>query len=291
MKLLSVVIPIHSKAPRLRLTLAGLRGQVDQGDVQLIIAADQATEAVRAVLRDETEAVIVESSRRGRAAARNAGAARADGETLVFVDDDILVESDFLRCHRQAQAKSPGLVHGALREIIGLLRVEDPAQGGPGCPPVEVGALRAGEWHPVGVRLVTNALEQAAEHPDAVGWPWLACAGANLSVPRCAWESVGGFDEGYGASWGMEDVDFAYRLWAMAVPISLAPAAVGYHMSHHHASRWDEQRDNMKRFQARAACPEALALPALLSARGSLRLYREAVDHIRQCGIVPPWLA
>lgn len=288
---LSVVVPVHSKASRLRLTLAGLFGQVDKGDVQLIIAADQATAEVRAVLLDATEATIVESPSRGRAAARNAGASRADGETLVFVDDDILVESDFLRCHRRAQAECPGLVHGALREMIGLLGVENPACGGPGCPPVDAAALRAGNWHPGGVRLVANALEQAAEHEDSVRWPWLACAGANLSVPRAAWASVGGFDEGYGASWGMEDVDFAYRLWTTGVPISLAPSARGYHMSHHHATRWDEQRDNMKRFQARAACPEALALPALLSARGSLHRYREAVDHIRQCGAIPPWLA
>jgi GT2 family glycosyltransferase len=285
---LSVIVPVHSKAPRLRLTLAGLHGQVDAGDVELIIAADQATAAVRAVLTDATEAFIVEPSRRGRAAARNAGASRANGDVLVFVDDDILVQSDFLQCHRRAQIERPGLVHGALREMIGLLRVDDPACGGPGCPPVDAAKLRAGNWHPGGVRLVTSALEQAAEHVDSVRWPWLSCAGANISVPRAAWASVSGFDEGYGASWGMEDVDFAYRLWITGVPISLASTARGYHMSHHSASRWDEQRDNMKRFQSRADCAEALALPALLSANGSLRRYRECIDHIRQCGDVPP---
>jgi len=285
---LSVVIPVHSKAARLRLTLAGLLGQIDSGDSQLILSADRPTAEVRAALTDVPEAIVVEPSRGGRAAARNAGAARADGDVLIFVDDDILVRADFLQCHRRAQAEQPGLVHGALREMIGLLRVEDPAAGGPGCPPIDAARLRSGDWDPGCARLVTNPLEQAAEHADAAArWPWLACAGANISVPRAAWASIGGFDEGYGTSWGMEDIDFAYRLWKSGVPISLAPSARGYHMSHYSPSRWDEHRGNLARFQARANCPEALALSALLSPRGSLERYRECVHHIRQHGSAP----
>ncbi|AOK15024.1 MULTISPECIES: glycosyltransferase family 2 protein [Burkholderia cepacia complex] len=284
---LSVIVPAHSKAPRLALTLAGLAGQSGCGDVELVIVADNATPAVRQVIAAAPPARVVETPGVGRAAARNAGATVARGEWLVFVDDDILVQADFLACHRSAQAEQPGLVHGMLRELIGLLRVDDPALGGPSCPPIDAAALRAGCWSPGAARAVANPLEQAAEHAEAARWPWLACAGANLSVPRATWLASGGFDEAYGTRWGMEDIDFAFRLWASGVPVRLAPQARGYHMSHYNAARWDEHHDNLRRFQQRAACPEADALDALLSPAGSVERYRQRVDQIRQRGVSP----
>jgi GT2 family glycosyltransferase len=280
----SVIIPVHNKGPRLRLALAGILGQASTDDAELILSADNPTAEVRDIMSSVPNKRVVETPGLGRAAARNAGAACARGDLLVFIDDDILVQPDFLNCHRHAQAACPGLVHGSLREIIGLLRVQDPATGGPGCPAIDAEALSAGRWQPERMRLVANPLEQAAEHPDATQWPWLACAGANISVPRMLWEAHGGFDERYGTRWGVEDIDFAFRLWAAGVPITRAPTARGYHMSHYNAARWDEHNENLLYFQQRANCPEALALDALLSPNGSLERYRLRVAQIRQHG-------
>ena len=285
---MSVIIPAHSKAPRLRLTLAGIAGQTGVGDFELVLVADNPTAAVREVLAESPFVRIVETPGLGRAGARNAGAAHAEGDLLIFIDDDILVRPDFLLSHQRAQAHQPGLVHGTLRELIGLLRVEDPSLGGPSCPPIKASELRSGDWQPDAARLVANPLEQAAEHPDACAWPWLACAGANISVPRAAWQAIGGFDEAYGTRWGVEDIDFAYRLWAAGIPVSLAPAAHGYHMSHYNAARWEEHHENLLRFQRLADCPEALALGELLSPTGSVGRYIRRVDQIRQQGAVAP---
>jgi GT2 family glycosyltransferase len=278
----SLIVPVHDKTHRLRLALAGIRGQHNFGDFELIIVADRPGDGVRELLAALNIGRVVESPGVGRAGARNCGAHQARGELLVFMDDDILIEHDFMSAHLQAQAACSGLVHGRLREIIGLYNVADPALGGPGCPPISSDELVAGRWRPGPIRLVANRLEQAAEHSRAVHWPWLASAGANISISRALWQQVGGFDDIYGTRWGMEDIDFAYRLWRAGVPISLAPEACGYHMSHVGESRWDEHRLNLSRFQRMADCPEALALDELLSPTGSLDKYIQRVDQIRQ---------
>lgn len=280
---LSVVVPVHDKATRLRLTLAGLSAQTSVS-FELIIVADNPTEQVRQVISDFPSTMTVESGGVGRAGARNAGARLASGDVLVFVDDDILVKPDFLMNHQQAQRRRPGLLHGSLRELIGLLKIVDPADGGPGCPPIRIEDLKAGLWQPGSARLITSALEQAAEHAEADRWPWLACAGANISVPRYIWRSVGGFDESYGLSWGMEDIDFAYRLWQKGVPIALLAEAPGYHMSHYNPDRWEQHRANLARFHVRAQSPEALALGELLGPGGSVLRYRSRIAQILHKG-------
>lgn len=280
----SVIIPVHNKGPRLRLALAGILGQASTDDAELILSADSPTAEVRDIISSVPNKRVVETPGLGRAAARNAGAACA--RRWQFKKSGCTRMSSSMNTSRspRAQAECPGLVHGSLREIIGLLRVQDPAVGGPGCPAIDAAALSAGRWQPEKMRLVANPLEQAAEHPEAAQWPWLACAGANISVPRMLWEVHGGFDERYGTRWGVEDIDFAFRLWAAGVPITRAPTARGYHMSHYNATRWDEHNENLLYFQQRANCPEALALDALLSPNGSLKRYRLRVAQIRQHG-------
>lgn len=282
---ISVIVPAHAKAPRLRLTLSGLVPQCQAPSRQLIVVADGASDAVERVLED-LPLQVVRTPGLGRAGARNAGARAALADLLLFVDDDILTGPDFVDGHLSAQADGPALVHGRLREMIGLLRVHDPADGGTGVPPVSAEALRNGCWTPEGVRLAASALERAAEGVLTgalpVEAPWLASAGANVSVPRALWQAVGGYDERFGKRWGMEDLDFGWRLWKEGYAIRFCAAAIGYHMSHHDPRRWDEQAPNLDAFLRRVGpVPEALALPALLSPTGSPDAYAAAVEEYR----------
>lgn len=286
----SVIVPAHAKPHRLRLTLAGLVGQKGDGDFELLVVADGAVEEVYTVLADYQTRYgirVIDSPGRGRAAARNLGAASACGRCFIFVDDDILCKGDFVIQHINAQKSKPGIVKGKLREIIGLTQVEDPALGGTGCRPVSEEALLNGVWTHEGVRYVCNALEQAAENQIGFNAPWLASAGANISVDAAVWARCGGFDESYGLSWGLEDIDFGYRAYKAGININFCEQALGLHMSHPQIDRWRQQESNWNRFLQNAECAEAQALPALLAADGSPAKFAAAVHQIRQYAVSP----
>ena len=280
----SIIMPVHAKASRLALTLAALEALQPSPSYELILVADNASPEVMRIVTGGPWRLL-ETPGLGRAGARNCGARAAKAELLIFLDDDVLVRPDFIHQHVLAQARRPGLVHGRLREIIGLLRSDDPALGGAACPPIAAQALREGRWIPSSaMRLSASALEQAAEDPQAFdSAPWLASAGANLSLPRRLWEGIGGFDEAYGLRWGLEDLDFGFRLWRAGVTFLVADGAIGLHMSHQSATRWTDQQHNFERFFSMAGnCPEARALTALLSPSGSLAAYKLRLDQIAQ---------
>ncbi|MBG6886118.1 MULTISPECIES: glycosyltransferase family 2 protein [Pseudomonas aeruginosa group] len=279
---LSVIMPVHAKPERLRLCLASLRRQQERCDFETLIVADAACPAVLAQVAEQPHARLLTTPGLGRAGARNLGASAAQGEVLLFIDDDVLVLDGFFEAHLQAQAQRPGLVHGRIRELIALCGRGDPRLGTIGCPPILPQDLLLGRWNPQSSRLATSPLEQAAEHPRCNEWPWLASAGANLSIQREHWQRVGGFDEAYGKRWGMEDLDLGWRLWQAGVPISLEREACAYHLSHYNPTRWEEHAPNLAHFQARANTAEALALDALLCPTGSLARYIERLDQIRQ---------
>ncbi|CAK2440050.1 Glycosyl transferase [Vibrio crassostreae] len=281
----SVIITAHSKPNRLRLTLAGIFGQSSCCNFEIIIVADGATKTVWQVIEESKQGRklrVISSPSLGRAGARNLGAMHAKGAVLIFVDDDILVEGDFVQQHILEQQQHPGLVKGQLREAVGLLKVEDPAIGGVGCKPISEQELLAGKWRSTGVRLVQNALEHAAESQDGFNAPWLASAGANLSISKQHWQQAGKFDESYGTRWGLEDLDFGFRVYQVGLQITLSNKARGVHMSHPQANRWEQQCLNLWRFQQKVSSPEAKALPFLLSETGSLAKFKARVHQIRQ---------
>lgn len=296
--MLSVVVPTRDKADRLRLVLTGLRAQRSPGPFEVIVVDDGCTDDTPAVLTEATGAGlplrVVPGPARGRAAARNTGARAAEGELLVFLDDDILLSPTFLTAHRAAHevahdavahraasgavipigpatAGAPRVVHGPLRELPGAARLIAAAPADP---------YRSALDRDHG-RTVVNALERLvqamADGSAPPVAPWLACVGANVSLPRELWHATGGFDEGFGTVWGCEDLEFGYRLHAAGAAMFLAPRADGVHLSHVRPGRWAEHEVNLGRFAARHPDPAVTALPELLAGAGSTAGYLRTV--------------
>lgn len=120
------------------------------------------------------------SARVGAGAARNAAVADARAETLVFSDDDCLLDPDTLERHLHAQAT----------------------------PCVAVGPVRFVDAHER-----TTLATRAFARPR-----WWHLHGANTSVPTGAFRCVGGFDarlRGYGG----EDLLLGWRLHRLGLPV------------------------------------------------------------------------
>lgn len=109
---ISVVIPSHNRSDALALTLEYLARQLFAGRWEVIIADNNSSDDTAAVIEAHKKGFPVELKSvsekiPGASAARNAGARIAQGDYLIFLDNDILTEPDFLQRHFDALRKYP----------------------------------------------------------------------------------------------------------------------------------------------------------------------------------------
>ena len=101
---ISVVIPTHNRADALDKTLVYLRQQIFEPLWEVVVVNNNCTDDTDKVIARHQQIfpvplLIVHEVKPGAAAARNAGARMAKGEYLVFIDNDILTNPDFLKLH------------------------------------------------------------------------------------------------------------------------------------------------------------------------------------------------
>jgi len=159
--------------------------------------------AIEAAAAPPEEILVVdEPSHAGPAAARNAGAQRASGEVLVFVDADVLVHRDAFVRIRAAFESDPGLsgVFGSYDD--------EPAHDG------TVSAFR---------NLLHHHVHQASPGLVMTFWAGLG------AIRRDAFLGIGGFDDGYAVP-SIEDVELGLRLSDAGHRIELAPDIQGKHL-------------------------------------------------------------
>lgn len=100
---ISVVLPTYNRAASLRVTLESFASLVIPEDLswELLVVDNNSTDFTREVVKKIAGTVAfpvryVFEKRQGRSAALNAGIARANGEIIVFTDDDVLLHQDWL---------------------------------------------------------------------------------------------------------------------------------------------------------------------------------------------------
>lgn len=150
------------------------------------------------------EVIVVRSPPRlSAAAARNAGAARARGDVVVFVDADVAVHPDALIRLRDAFTGRPDLaaVFGSYDDAPAVDSV--------------VSAFR---------NLLHHHVHQRAPGPAGTFWSGLG------AVRRDAFHAVGGFDAHRYPRPSIEDIDLGARLTARGARIELDPQVQGTHL-------------------------------------------------------------
>ena len=279
---LGVVIPTRDKADRLELTLRSLARQCDPPATEVVVVNDGSTDhtpdVTAAATADGLNLRTVPGPCRGRAAARNRGAAAITAARVVFLDDDIVVSADFLAAHGLAgSAAYPDdpaarrVLHGPLRETP---RASAVLAQSPNDPYRELAAGTFGRTPRNSLERLVCSMADGSAPPVA---PWLACVGANVSMEHATWAAHGGFDEDFGLTWGCEDLEFGYRLHLAGARIRLAPAAAGFHLSHARPDRWEQHARNLDRFARLHPDPAVRLLDHLLSNTGSPDRYLSLV--------------
>lgn len=205
--LISVIVPTYDAPQLLSALLASLATQSFPHDAAEIIVVDDGSPnssetALQSYHGPLTLRPIYLESHVGRARARNAGIRAALGEVIVFLDDDMTVNGDFLSAHAQFHRAHPGEV------AIGDIRF------GPG--------------------IVPSALTRYIETRGAQGFadgeplPFKCFVTGNSSVRLERLLEVGLFDERFDA-YGGEDLELGYRLHGAGASFRLSVAAGSLH--------------------------------------------------------------
>lgn len=207
---LSVIIPTHNRPEKLATLLGGLRHQdLAAAEYEIIVVDDNSVPPVALPPSAEGPRVtLVRLDEIERSAARNTGAAVATGEWLVFLDDDMTVEDNFLSCHMSAHRAWPNTL------VVGSIRLPD-----------ETALTAFGRFR--------QSLEDRGlpQKPGLASMPNF-CTAANMSLSRELFLRIGGFD---GAIVSGEDQDFALRHTASGGRIVFWPEARAIH--------WDSSLD------------------------------------------------
>jgi len=201
---ISVIIPTHNREVTLHRAIQCFGRQTLAADnYELVVVDDGSNPPV--VLPDDfvgPRITLIRLEGVERSAARNAGAAEALGDLLVFMDDDMQVGADFLERHLRAQQEWPDAL------VVGAIHL--PADG----MTSSFARFRKGIELDEGqtARGLTASLN--------------FCAAGNCSIPRERFNDAGGFDETMRSG---EDQDLAFRHTGTGGSIAFAPEARAIH--------------------------------------------------------------
>jgi hypothetical protein len=187
----SVVVPGLDCAATLGASLAALRAQDwPPGRHEVVYADNGSTDGSREVAARGADRVVAVAEPPSAGAARNAGAAAAKGEVLVFVDADVVAPPGTVAALAAVLASDPGLA-------------------------AVFGSYDAAPAHPSPVSRFRNLLHHHVHQrsPAEAETFWAGCG----AVRRDAFERMGGFDP----RCRIEDVELGRRMRAAGMRIRL----------------------------------------------------------------------
>ena len=214
----TIVIPTYNRVERLRRVISALEQQAYPLDAfEVVVVSDGSTDGTDIYLRELRSKVRVRwftQPNRGPAAARNLAVQKADGEFILFIDDDVVPEPQILQEHARSHGE-------ANRDVVVLGPLLNPT------------AFKMSPW----VRWEQETLMRQYRALQRGDWPATARQfyTGNASLRRSHILSVGGFDEGFRRA---EDVELAYRLADRGLNFLFNMQAVGLHFAERSFQAW-----------------------------------------------------
>jgi len=204
---ISVIIPTYNRLPILQKCLLAMENQRWSSTspiegYEIVVVDDGSTDGTLAWLAATGDRLAhvrtIEQNHRGPAAARNLGLTHAQGDTVVFIDSDLVVLDDFLDCH--AQTLTDAIQRSGTDACFTYGRVVN-----------------------------TCNFEQPTTEPFKITDLSRAFfATGNVAIAKHWLDRAGAFDERF-TLYGWEDLELGVRLKHLGVRLVPCPAAVGYH--------------------------------------------------------------
>lgn len=215
---ISVVIPTYNRLAQLKRVVAGLEQQTHPADHwQVVIVSDGSSDGTSdylSSLHTPLSLIPLVQEHQGVSAARNLGVRAADGDIVLFIDDDIVPAPQLVEEHARSHT-----AHGDKAVVIGPMATPPDFKLSPWVSweqamlEKQYRAMLLGEWLPSARQFYTG----------------------NASVKRRHILNAGGFDPRLRRA---QDIDLAYRLAALGLEFIFNPAAVGYHYAQRSFEAW-----------------------------------------------------
>ena len=202
----SVVIPTYNRQPILEKCLRALENQTLTDEkvsrYEILVVDDGSTDRtldwLAAHAKELPHVRLLAQEHQGPAAARNLGVEQAKGDTIIFIDSDLVVTEHFLQAH--ADALSAGT------KKLGSDR------------------LFTYGW----VINTCNFENPTSEPYKLTDFSAAYFATGNVAIARKWLEQAGLFDTRF-QLYGWEDLELGVRLKKLGLKLIKCPAAVGYH--------------------------------------------------------------
>jgi len=199
----SVVIPTYNRKPILEKCLKALENQqYDPAGYEVVVVDDGSTDGTVDWLQAEASTLphvrLFQQKHLGPAAARNLGVEQATGDTIIFIDSDLVVTDQFLQAH------ATGLTEGA--RSLGHDRLFTYGR----------------------VINTCNFEEPTSEPYKLTDFSAAYFATGNVAIARTWLEQAGLFDTQF-QLYGWEDLELGVRLKQLGLVLIKCPDAVGYH--------------------------------------------------------------
>lgn len=192
----SIIIPTYNRLPILQKCLQAMEAQDFTEPYEIVVVDDGSTDGTVEFLQSHTTEFphvrLFQQNHEGAAIARNTGIDVAQGETIVFIDSDLVVTPVFLSSHAKALAGSDrAFTYG---RVINTSNFENPTS------------------EPIKITDLSNAF----------------FATGNVAIAKHWLIEAGKFDTSF-RQYGWEDLELGVRLKNLGLKLIKCPDAVGYH--------------------------------------------------------------
>ena len=192
----SVVIPTYNRLPILQKCLQAMEAQDFTQPYEVVVVDDGSTDGTVEFLQSHRHEFphlrLLLQSHEGAAIARNTGIDLATGDTIVFIDSDLVVTPIFLSAHAQALENSDRAFTYGL--VINTSDFENPTSA------------------KVKIQDISTAF----------------FATGNVAIAKHWLIEAGKFDTSF-RQYGWEDLELGVRLKSLGLKLIKCPAAIGYH--------------------------------------------------------------
>jgi len=253
----SIIIPTYNKRARLVLMLKSIERLKNAGNCEFIFVNDGSTDDTVEILisfkekhKGKLAIKIINIANGGRSVARNTGLRMAKGDLIIFTDDDVILDPEFVYQHELAHLKADNLaVHGMIYSLPYLKFFKDPVTG-----ELYEGGMAKGmllskritcemfadnsidNYLKSNSKLSKFELDIQKLYEDTAiedaGFRFIGFTGGNISVLRKNLEKINGFDDKMGRLWGCEDIETGYRLYLSGLKFKYDKSIINYHINH-----------------------------------------------------------